>query len=66
MDSRAANPSCPPASRWPLLMPGVFDALSARLAARAGFEVVFVSGYGMSATQLWRARFRPAHASRRS
>lgn len=35
-----------------LPMPGVFDALSARLAARAGFEVVFVSGYGMSATQL--------------
>jgi methylisocitrate lyase len=33
-------------------MPGVYDALSARLAARAGFEVVFVSGYGMSATQL--------------
>lgn len=36
----------------PLLMPGVFDALSAHLAARAGFEVVFVSGYGVSATQL--------------
>ncbi len=36
----------------PLSMPGVFDALSARLAARAGFEVVFVSGYGMSAAQL--------------
>lgn len=36
----------------PLAMPGVFDALSARLAARAGFEVVFLSGYGMSAAQL--------------
>ncbi len=35
-----------------LAMPGVFDALSARLASRAGFEVMFVSGYGMSATQL--------------
>lgn len=35
-----------------LLMPGVFDALSARIATRAGFEVVFVSGYGMSASQL--------------
>jgi len=33
-------------------MPWIFDALSARLAARAGFEVVFLSGYGMSATQL--------------
>lgn len=36
----------------PLLLPGVFDALSARLAARAGFEAVFVSGYAVSATQL--------------
>src|SRR5262245_30186179 len=36
----------------PVLMPGVFDALSARLAARAGHEVIFVSGYGVSATQL--------------
>src|SRR5262245_29024216 len=36
----------------PVVMPGVFDALSARLAARAGFEVLFVSGYGMSAAQL--------------
>jgi methylisocitrate lyase len=36
----------------PVMMPGVFDALSARLAARAGHEVIFVSGYGMSATQL--------------
>jgi methylisocitrate lyase len=35
-----------------LQLPGVFDALSARLAARAGFEAVFVSGYCMSATQL--------------
>jgi methylisocitrate lyase len=36
----------------PLVMPGVFDALSARVAARAGFEVMFVSGYSVSATQL--------------
>jgi methylisocitrate lyase len=35
-----------------LQLPGVFDALSARLAARAGFEAVFVSGYSVSATQL--------------
>jgi methylisocitrate lyase len=35
-----------------LLMPGVFDALSARIATRAGFEVVFISGYSVSATQL--------------
>jgi len=36
----------------PVLMPGVFDALSARLAAAAGFEVVFVSGYASAATLL--------------
>ena len=36
----------------PVLMPGVWDALSARLAARAGFEVVFISGYCTSGTQL--------------
>jgi 2-methylisocitrate lyase-like PEP mutase family enzyme len=36
----------------PLVMPGVFDALSARIATRAGFEVIFVSGYSVSATQL--------------
>ena len=36
----------------PVVMPGVFDALSARIAARAGFEVMFVSGYAVSATQL--------------
>lgn len=36
----------------PILMPGVYDALSTRLAIRAGFEVVFVSGYSVSATLL--------------
>jgi methylisocitrate lyase len=36
----------------PLVMPGVFDALSARIATTAGFEIVFVSGYAVSATQL--------------
>jgi methylisocitrate lyase len=39
-------------SRGPVLMPGVWDALSARLAARAGFEVVFVSGYAVSGAAL--------------
>lgn len=38
--------------REPLVVPGVHDALSARLAARAGFEAVFVSGYGLSASLL--------------
>lgn len=35
-----------------VLMPGVWDALSARLAAAAGFDVLFVSGYCVSATAL--------------
>lgn len=33
-------------------MPGVYDALSAKIAARAGFEVVFITGYSLSATLL--------------
>ena len=33
-------------------MPGIWDALSARLARAAGFEVAFVSGYASAATQL--------------
>jgi 2-methylisocitrate lyase-like PEP mutase family enzyme len=35
-----------------LVMPGVYDALSAKLATRAGFEVIFISGYGVAATTL--------------
>jgi len=35
-----------------VLMPGVFDSLSARLAGKAGFEVTFLSGYATSATLL--------------
>jgi len=33
-------------------MPGVWDALSARLASQAGFETVFLSGYCVSGTLL--------------
>jgi methylisocitrate lyase len=36
----------------PVLMPGVWDALSVRLAAEAGFSTVFLSGYCVSGTQL--------------
>lgn len=36
----------------PLPLPGVYDALSARLAERAGFQAAFVSGYSLSATAL--------------
>jgi methylisocitrate lyase len=35
-----------------VLMPGVWDALSARLVAQAGFEVSFLSGYATAATLL--------------
>jgi methylisocitrate lyase len=35
-----------------VLMPGVWDALSARLAHRAGFSTAFVSGYAVSGTLL--------------
>ena len=35
-----------------LVFPGVYDALSALLARRAGFELAFLSGYGMSASHM--------------
>jgi len=35
-----------------LIMPGVYDALSAKIAVRAGFEVIFITGYSLSATLL--------------
>lgn len=40
------------ASGATVLMPGVWDALSARLAVRAGFDTVFVSGYSVAGTLL--------------
>jgi 2-methylisocitrate lyase-like PEP mutase family enzyme len=36
----------------PVLMPGVWDAVSARLSERAGFDTVFLSGYCVSGTLL--------------
>ncbi len=39
-------------SREPLALPGVYDALSARLAEQAGFKAAFVSGYSLSAANL--------------
>src|ERR671931_2767362 len=35
-----------------VLMPGVYDAITARIAARLGFEIVFISGYSVSAARL--------------
>lgn len=36
----------------PLLMAGVYDALSTKIATEAGFEATFVSGYSVAATAL--------------
>ncbi len=36
----------------PVLMPGVWDALTVKLAAEAGFDTVFLSGYCVSGTLL--------------
>jgi 2-methylisocitrate lyase-like PEP mutase family enzyme len=35
-----------------VLMPGVYDALTARIAVRVGFDIVFISGFSVSAAQL--------------
>ena len=35
-----------------VVMPGVYDCLSAKIASRAGFEVIFITGYSVSATLL--------------
>lgn len=35
-----------------LVVPGTYDCLSARIAERAGFEVIFTSGFGISASVL--------------
>jgi 2-methylisocitrate lyase-like PEP mutase family enzyme len=39
-------------SGTPVLMPGVWDALSARLVVQAGFDVCFLSGYATAGTLL--------------
>ncbi|MES3000505.1 MAG: oxaloacetate decarboxylase [Pseudomonadota bacterium] len=40
-----ARPGC-------IMAPGAYDALSARMIARAGFEAVYMTGYGTSVTRL--------------
>jgi len=37
-------------SKKPLVIPGVYDALGAKIAQKVGFEVMFQTGYGTSAT----------------
>src|SRR5215208_1753812 len=39
-------------ARDTILMPGVYDALTARIAARVGFDITFISGYSVSAARL--------------
>lgn len=41
-------------SRSPLVAPGAYDALSARLVQQAGFDVVYMTGFGTSASLLGR------------
>ena len=38
----------------PLLVPGAYDALSARLVEQAGFDVVYMTGFGTAAGLLGR------------
>jgi 2,3-dimethylmalate lyase len=35
-----------------LVMPGVYDALTAKIAEQVGFEAIFQTGYGTSASLL--------------
>ena len=37
-------------SKKPLVIPGVYDALGAKIAQKVGFEAMFQTGYGTSAT----------------
>ena len=39
-------------ARDTVIMPGVYDALTARIAAHVGFDVVFISGYSVSGARL--------------
>ena len=34
----------------PLVVPGVYDAIGAKIAQKVGFEAMFQTGYGTSAT----------------
>ncbi|KEJ94859.1 2-Methylisocitrate lyase, PEP mutase family [Pseudosulfitobacter pseudonitzschiae] len=36
----------------PIMVPGAFDALSAKLAAQAGFEAVYMTGFGVAGSTL--------------
>ncbi|MED5417963.1 MAG: isocitrate lyase/phosphoenolpyruvate mutase family protein, partial [Verrucomicrobiota bacterium] len=55
-DSRSSEeaPAVHPlvASKRLMVVPGVYDALSARLAERAGFPAAVLTGYGVAASHL--------------
>ena len=36
----------------PVVVPGVYDAIGAKIAQKVGFEAMFQTGYGTSATLL--------------
>lgn len=42
------------ADRQPLVLPGVYDALGARLVEQAGFDAVYMTGFGTTASLLGR------------
>ena len=46
-----------------LILPGVYDALSALLAQQTGFEGVYLSGASISYTRLGRSDVQPIHAT---
>jgi methylisocitrate lyase len=54
MSASSSDPAVHPlvAAGRLLVVPGVYDVLSAKLAARAGFPGVVLTGYGLSAAQL--------------
>ena len=43
----------------PLLAPGSYDALSARLVEQAGFDVVYMTGFGSTASLIGRSTSVP-------
>ncbi len=58
-ENRAAPQDVHPlvAARRILVVPGVYDALSAKLAERAGFSAVVLTGYGLAAAHLGQPDF---------
>ena len=50
------------ASGSQIIGPGVYDGLSARIADASGFDVLYLSGYGVSASLNWLQNRRRWHA----